>query len=546
MRLLSLLLLFYCQLSWAATFRVGSPGDSACAHFTLASAISAAAANADTTNTILLANNVSYTGVRVLLTNNKRLNIEGGYDNCLDATSDPAQPTVLNALAGDSVIEVRLTGGIGVFLTSVIIQGGGDTDAGGGIEVRSGNVTLDNVQVRNNRARYGGGIYVDGLGAAVPARVQIGVNSRPSFIYNNEAFATSSIDGLGGGVHAGNGGSIVYVSGGVLENTARIGGGINVDTGARLQFAGLQPVSPPVIRNNTATLFGGGITADNAAVSTNNATRIFIDGNIAAVGSALRAWNGATIDLRYAWIKGNRRPDGIGTAITADGAGTEIVLRGGPFHVRCEGGEYCSQLYGANDSSSAVSLSGGARMTLERIHVTGFQSFFAVMQSNGGAELVLSNSLVSGNQSSESLFRMIIGGNVRLNYSTVMNNTVSTVFAESGNVQLHGSVIHGNGPLALAGNGLNFSNGACVSIVNENVHADGVGIVFANAGFDANFIPTVSGPATDRCEADAAFNPDIENNLRPVDLPIGNVFGPQDLGAIERQAADPIFRNGFE
>jgi hypothetical protein len=554
---LNLSLLLCCQLSFAATFRVGSNADASCTHTTLPAAVAAAAANADATNTILLANNTTYTGVRVLLNNGKRLNVEGGFDNCLDATSDPAQPTVLNALAGDSMFEVRLTGGIGVFLTSVIIQGGGDTDAGGGIEVRSGNVSLDNVQVRNNRARYGGGVYVDGLGAAVPARVQIGVNTRPSFIYNNEAFATNGADGLGGGVHAGNGGTIAFVSGGITDNRARQGGGISVDTGARLQFVGVQPPSPPVIRNNSVTgaSAGGGIAAASGAdVSTNNATRIFIDGNFGLIGAAIYATGGSTIDLRYAWIKGNRRPVGstnTATAIFADTAGTEVILRGGPLHVRCENGEFCSQLQGSIEPSSAISANAGTRVELERIHVSAFQSSFSIM-SGSNSTIVLSNSLVSGNQAA-SLFGMIVGANVRLNYSTVTNNIVSAVFvntvtATTGNVQLHGSVVHGNGPLAAPGNELNFSNGGCVSIVNENANADGVGIVFANAGLDANFLPTASGAATDRCETDTAFNPDIEDNARPVDLPVGNVFGPQDLGAYERQATvvDPIFRNGFE
>jgi hypothetical protein len=539
------------SLAQAATFRVGADG--ACTHTTLAAAVTAAAGNADTINTLLLANNASYTGVRVLLNNAKRLNIEGGYDSCSDSSSDAATPTILNALAGDSMFEVRLTGGAGLFLTTLIIQGGGDTDAGGGVEVRSGNTTLDNVQVRNNRARYGGGVYVDGLGAAIPARLQLGVNARPSFIYENTATTSSSIDGRGGGVHCGNNATLSIVSAQISDNTAVNGGGISADTGCNVQFAGLQPTFPPVIRNNTASSGAGGLWVDDAQVTTSNATRIFIDGNVARFSSAIQATNNANVQLRYAWIKGNRTTTADDVAIRV--FNSQLFLRGGPLHVRCENNEFCSQVRNSAPNQAAIELNGagspGARLELERVHLSGFSAARPIIDTGSLASLVVSNSLITGNQSALGLidpFRT----DVRINYSTIVDNTAPATFrgnfSDGGTVALHASVLFDAAPLAVSDNLIAFSNGACPSVVSNNTNADSVGRVTTTSGLDANFIPTALGEAIDNCATEAAFAPDMQNNPRPVDFPIGDIAGPQDAGAFERQAdvVDPIFRNGFE
>jgi hypothetical protein len=545
MRVAALLFSVISFASQAATLRVGLEGSAGCTHSSLQSALSEAASNADSSNIIRLANNQSYTGIRVLLTNNKTLTIEGGYDNCTDTTSDPAQPTVLNALAGDSMFEVNLTGGTGLTLTTLAIQGG-NTNFGGGIELRSGDVRLDNAQIRNNTAGFGGGVFVRG-GGGLPARLYVGTNTRPSYIFNNTAIVGPGLSASGGGIYCDNGGSIFLTSGGITDNTAGTGGGIHVASGCSLQFDGAQPSFAPQVRNNSGGN-GGGIYADAATVTTAGTSRIYIDGNVADSGAAINARNRADIDLRYAWIKGNRPRSIEGYAIRLSDATTKLVLRGGPLYVRCENGEFCSQVHGASLASTrALAAATGSRIELERIHVTGFTGEIGIV---AGGLMLLSNSVVSGNTVSENLFRTI--GTIRLNYSTVVNNTAFAGFADvnsgtAGNVELHASIVFNDGLLlARAPNLLNFSNGACPSVVNENSNADGVGRVTLISGLDANLLPTALGVATDVCATEIAFSPDLQNNPRPFDGPNPNLLGPQDAGAFERQSDDFIFRNGFE
>lgn len=549
MRTISALLLCLVSASApAAQLRVGPAFAPGCTHTSLASALAEAAGNEDSANTIRLANSTSYNGIRIALNDAKALTIEGGFESCIDPTSDPASPTVLNALAGDSLVRVDLAGGPGLSLVSVVLQGG-DATSGGGIQIVSGTVALDNVQVRNNRAIVGAGVAVVG-GGALPSLLRIGVNARPSFIFDNAVVTGSS--GLGGGVYCNAGGTVSYVSGGITGNNATFGGGIYLEDGCRLQFDGQQPASPPVIRNNVATLDGGALHVLRAQVSTSDDTRVFIDGNRARSGAAILAGDGSTVALRYAWIKANT-PTGVNASvIAASGTGTSVALRGGPLHVRCENGEFCSQLHGAGSTKGAIESISNARVEIDRVHLTGFDSTFASLFARTATIRVVT-SLVSGNRNTAGLFQAFDNARIEIDYGTVVANTVPAVFinanssAPPGDVMLHASVVFNAAPLAPPTNFLRFTNGACRALVNENANADGVGTVSATSGLDAQFIPLFSsGFAVDACATEPAFALDMLGNPRPFDAPVIDVLGPMDRGAFERQSEPPLFRDGFE
>jgi predicted outer membrane repeat protein len=543
MRFLLFLLSCCAVSSQAAILRVGPTIAPGCGFGTLESAAAAAASNADSSNTIRLSNNISYSGVRLSLANGKTLAIEGGFDDCLDAASDPSLPTVLNALAGESMITVNLSGGDGLRLTSIVVQGGSATE-GGGILIRSGTVVLENVQVRNNQARFGGGVAVSG-GGVLPSRLQIGTSTRRSFIFNNTA--TPAPSAFGGGVFCTAGGVVTSVGADVSANSAATGGGYYLTGSCNLHF---ESSATALVRNNTASLNGGGIHAAGAQVTSPGNGRIFIDGNSAAKGAAIFASGGSGVDLRYAWIKGNSSPNADGSLVFASDANTALALRGGPQHLRCENGEFCSQIHAFGSDKTVLEVRSGALVEIERVHLTGFNGSLAPVFVSQ-AELRLSNSLVSGNQSASAIFQPLNSGSIRLRYSTVVGNTVPAVFENTfspgGNAQLYASVVFNpGGLLASVGNLINFSNGSCLALVNENLHADGVGRIATSSGLDANFVPTALGSAIDSCTTDALYVPDMLNNPRPYDAPITNTLGPQDVGAFERQPEPPILRDGFE
>jgi hypothetical protein len=544
----ALLLTLLALPAHGAVYRVGPAFFPGCTHSSLAAALTEAAGNPDAANVIRLANNMAHTGARIALADAKALSIEGGFDNCVDSTSNPNTPTVLDALPGDSLVRVDLTGGAGLSLVSVVIQGG-DATSGGGIQILSGTVALDNVQVRDNQAIVGGGVSVTG-GGALPSVLRIGVNARPSFIFQNMTRPGSS--GLGGGVYCNGGGTISFVSGGVTDNLAMSGGGLYVEDGCRLQFDGQQPASPPVIRNNVAALDGGAIFAALAQVTTSDNTRIFVDGNQARNGAALFADDGANVALRYAWIKANVATGVNGSVVAASGADSVIALRGGPAHVRCEGGEFCSQVHGAGTPKGAIESSAGARVEIDRVHLTGFDSTFASVFARS-ATIRIATSLISGNRNTAGLVQAFDGARVDVDYSTLVDNTVPAVFinangtAPQGQVFLHASVVFNAAPLAPATNFLQFTDGACRSLVNENLNADGVGTIGATSGLDADFVPLFDrGLAIDACPTEPQYALDLLGNPRPFDAPISNFGGPMDRGAFERQSEPPLFRDGFE
>jgi hypothetical protein len=543
-RLISLLLCtcLFALPAYAEMFRVGVPFEPGCTHSSLSSAVAAANANADTSNSIRISNSQTYTDTRIIIANAKALSMEGGFDSCIDTTSDPAQPAVLNALSGLSMFTVQLSGTGAVTLSNLIVRGG-SADTGGGISLLSGDLILDNVQIRNNEARLGAGIYVAGTSAA-PARLQIGTTARPSFIFENTALPLPGSNG--GGIYGTGASTVNVVLGDFSANSAGTGAGIYLTNGAQLNFTNPNS-STSIIRNNAATLNGGGIFADAGAQVVNANAQLLIDGNSGRAGAAIWAGGGADVDLRYPFIKGTTAAATQSSVVSASGTGTTLTLRGGPRHVVCAT-EFCSQVRGINSAMDALDVRAGAVMELERMHITGFNGSIAPIYVLGG-ELILSSSLVSGNQNSVALLQPSSSGTIRMRYSTVTGNTAPAMFTNPGvasNVELQASIVHNSGLLAAAGNTITFTNGLCRALVNENSNADGVGRTAPGSGLDANFIPTPQGSATDSCAADPVYTTDMQSNSRPVDYPLANLLGPQDLGAFELQPEPPLFRNGFE
>ncbi len=232
----------------------------------------------------------------------KNLTLEGGF-NATFAKNKGLYTTTLDALGLGRVVVI--TGGATVNLTvnllDVVLTGGKDTDAGGGLYVYRSTVAIDGGNIKNsqaakgsgiyndhgtinlgtkattpykaeditllgtNQATHGGGLYNDG-GAVTLKYLRIYTNTADlaGGVYNNGGviktqsgfIATgNSATTNGGGFYNSNGGQLSLDSSYVVNNKAVNGGGVYQPAGA---LTNTLVASNTIVANNTATGNGGG------------------------------------------------------------------------------------------------------------------------------------------------------------------------------------------------------------------------------------------------------------------------------------------------
>jgi hypothetical protein len=547
------LLVFLVNIAHAAVFSVGS--DAACTHNNLAAAIAAAEGTTDVSSTILLASNGSNVNVTQSLDANKILLLRGGYSNCSAAVSyNPALRVTVSAAGGTgSVFTVDLPGTAAtanVTFDTLVIRDGNNF-LGGGINIRAGSVRLLNSEVRGNTGSLGAGINVSlGSNKTNPGALRI----------ENSTIVSNTGASLGGGIYCDNV-AIKIRNSSIIENTANTGGGVYQTNLCSIEMVGGS--DPLFLRNNQAMDEGGGAYLDNGAQLLNAQDgRMFIDGNRAAFGAALYvdgfgpSPQQTLVSLRNAWIRGNTS---AGSAISLQG-NARFALFGDPSFVRCEGNDYCTRI--SNNSGGALSLSGpGASVLLDKVAVQNNASTVATR----GAVLALSgdigavqfnNTLITGNQGPLLVSMDIPASSPApiISESTLVGNTITTAafgrfgVGTGGRVNLSHSIVFHGVPVSASGGAavaVAVPPGTCLPLVNENASVGGnsFGRVASSAGLDANFVPAATGVAADAC-SNTGQPTDVNQKPRSVDLPVGNLLGAQDQGAIERQSE--LFRDGFE
>ncbi len=543
-----LLIIFLANTGHAAIFRVGSDG--ACTHNTLPAAIAAAEASADLSSQILLASNGVYTNIHQTFDANKVLTLRGGYSSCSASFNSTMRVVVSGAGSAGSVFTVELPGfasSANISFDTLIIRDGNDF-LGGGINIRGGSVRLINSEVRNNTGTLGAGMTVAlGGNKGNPGTVQI----------DNSQIVANTGATSGGGIYCDDA-SIRVVRADIIENTANIGGGVYLANLCTMEMIGTGPL---YLRNNVASSEGGGAFISGGAqfLNTQNA-RIFIDGNQAQFGGGLNidglgmVPQQTLVSLRYAWIRNNPSTE-AGVLIQGN---ARLELRGGPNFVRCESGDYCTRI--SNHSGGAIYLTGtDASLLLDGVAV---QNNSSVVANRGAAlaaignvgSIEMTNSLISGNQGPTlvTLELAPTAPSVQINASSLVGNPVAgSAFSKNtvdafANVNLSHSIVHNTAPVNAAGvAAVTVNPGACLPLVNENISIGGSGIGRAQVsnGLDTNFVPTSNGVAVDACpNTSAPF--DLNQRARSMNLPIINLLGPQDQGAIERQF--DLFADGFE
>ena len=157
-------------LAAAATYSVGNDPAS-CDFAEVQLAVNAAETNPGG-DTIRVAAG-SYTAQAIVI-DSQTLTIEGGYASCTAAS--PTATSTLDGAGGsaDSVLAVTGLNNI-VHLRRLQIIGGDETDDanGGGLQLAGGQVTLSDVEIANNRAGYGGGIYASDVSLILGSNVRV-------------------------------------------------------------------------------------------------------------------------------------------------------------------------------------------------------------------------------------------------------------------------------------------------------------------------------------------------------------------------------------
>jgi hypothetical protein len=577
----------------AAVFTVGSPvGPGQCSHATVQAAIDAAAESPGL-DIIRLTRGV-YAAQRLVVNDSGDLAIEGGFLDCttlvrvdhstLDGQgANPPGPVIRHTGTGHlALADLHVRNGMA-------FGPGSTTTFGGGLSSTStGSLTVYRSQLVGNRARSGGGMYVQAPFA--PAGTAIAGLPDKLVTLVGVGFANNQAEWSGGGLYAarviltitgdevsyfaGNradgatvdrGGGAIYVldssvsmdprppaASGFMEGnwTEGNGGAIFFETlnpGSRsLQVSRRPGGSPPVISANTAGIFGGAIFMRATASGGTNTpwgrlTDAVVTGNRAAYGGAF-----------YLYANGVGNQNRVELNLRAGNPGCAQALR-------CNRVEANVGELGAVIETEEAGSQGNAEFTIDRGHLLGNIALSGSGLVWGHGDVRIDNSVVAGNDAGNSpLIEIGAGTDVEIENSTIAANirTTPSVFrlmAETAHLNLHNSILFQPGSPAahgvsgsvidvynlLADDTQDFSNEAL-----RNIQYTG-NPLFVNPG-QGDFRPQAGSPAVNRWAPGMTVVPtvDLLGATRPAAPP--GAPTPYDFGAYEYGAVvDRIFLDGF-
>ncbi len=569
----------------ATTFTVGTGPN--CTHSTVASAVASSEGSAGP-DTVRVTRSAAYTQQAISFSVTQEVTITGGFSDCNTNVED-ANYTTLSGSGGAAATVMTISGSTGsiVHLRKLTITGGDiaspSSILGGGIYYTGdGLLDIADSSISNNTGAYGGGINVNGTSPA--AGLDIGPDTTISgntAIYNGGGLFSNNIEtvirgdnilitdnhalgvtsngnttgGSGGGIYvracALN--SIVYLGspgrfgfGVVYNNTARLGGGVSVVGGsctdfktAELRMFSTSATNLTKIQSNSASAAGGGIYLEpNPAVffgqtyADASVWNAEIDDNIAPNGSAVFYGAGypdvvfnPTPQIGYK----HPRPDGA-----AD----------------CAYGVSCGQIRGNISSSTGQVIYGeDGRFAASRIKISG----------NSGSELirlpraVIYDSLISDNTST---LRLIETNQLTLNGTTIAGNTIGTGGPQvlgvntGGHASIDTAIIWQPGKLALHNDG---DTPQVLDVLSNNIStligSGSARLIQAEPRFvdpaHGDYSLTAASEAVDFAPAVDGDDRDMFGHRRDLDFALFyNEYGPRDLGALEREAEQPLVLNG--
>ena len=444
-------------------------------------------------------------------------------------------------------LQIRVTGkDVGVTAAMVDVDGDSritsNTAAGKGGGVYCENfeplsnvgssLSMDSTLVAFNSAANGGGIAID---ACYGVRLKTG---GPIELVNGSFFRTGGIigneaDTRGGGILVENG-ALVFVSGGasdhpdhaamILANSAEVGGGVAVRSGANIQLENV------FVENNSAAVAGGGIRIEDAF--------LYMSRDQAPGACEPTIGNGTSVLVRPLCSRLlNNESGGRGGAISAKGATQADFAR-----TRIQGNS-------AGDEGSAVAAGNSS------------------LDSGAGPDVYLENVLLTGN-SGIGVIRVGNNATVSALHTTFADNgptpvaRLSAVTDRTAQFSVFSSILGHPSPLVQSfGDGTTSAQARCV-ISQVSIGQSGFDTAeyyseidpgFRNAG-NQDFHLSLDSPAIDYCDGQNAPNTDgLDGNARgqlwtgPAPIaPPDSPGGFYDLGAYEAIFNDLLFEDRFE
>ncbi|MEO5626721.1 MAG: hypothetical protein ABIQ70_11995 [Dokdonella sp.] len=495
--------------------------------------------------------------------------IVGGYAADCSGPQSGLVTTIDATNRSASVLTIH--GKIAVSLDTLSITGANTAGNGGGIDFDgAGTLDVTNVDLRNNHAGRGGGLYANGSGSGLKIHlhhdVDIFGNSADhsaggirvqgsarlfmlegSHVSNNSVSLNDS-DGAGGGLQVVGPARADIGSSEISFNSAKYGGGISVNgvdgDAAIVRFFMNRAGEPTRIESNRATHTGGGLYV-NSEPGIACGYGYSIGGNVAENGAAI--YLDTSSDLFGSTFGGYAR---LSASILADtvNCGPEAATALGAL--ACPVGGVCNTMDGnrAEDgggapvSGSTVVVQSAGAFTAENVELRGNHGQHVVLGfETDGFQTTFANSLMADNVTSGDLIRMEENGGLQLKSCTIANNVIggSNVFSLTGDLTLTESLVWQSNRTTLAqegGHQRNVRNVLASEIVSLGGGPDIESIY-------PQFVDPTHGdyhitPASHALDyAVAASGTDLEGHPRSVDLPTPNRpgGGPLDLGAYERQ-----------
>jgi predicted outer membrane repeat protein len=585
-------------------YKVG--GDAACTHSTIQAAIDAAAASAGE-DYVWMASNQSYSGQHVSI-HDQTVDVVGGFANC-SATQAGTALTTVSGLGNGKRAVFSIGGTSQVFMGNLWIRDadrrgntaiGGD-GAGGGIDFDgSGSLKLAQMTVSLNEADYGAGINFRGSGGNAELRIahdtlilsntaavsgggiRVEGSARLFVLEPQTLIAFNSVDGTdgkGGGIEQlaparVDIGSPGYNGGAVVQfNDADYGGGIavntNNDSNVYARLFSTDPHNPVQIANNAARKTGGGIWVSPCSSVTSCYSWAYlcaqdfrINNNIAQEGAAIYA--------------------DVDTDASGFSARSYVLLnRNSEFNLRCRdpepvenlgavacaAGVPCNELaYNVTENASGDPTNGAVILMQTDGHLNAIRFR---MHHNVAAHLIrsvdddegnttdLSRCLFTDNQLTASaiLHTPDSGGSVVVDECTFARNSIASGAAVEVNhvdTTITRSIFDEPGVPVLSSP--NWDHVAAIDVMAQDLST----LPFSTRDIQAtpSFVDPDHGdyhlrpnsPGIDFTDSDHLV--DLDSNPRKVNQAAENVFGIQDLGALETQlschVSDSIFCDGFD
>ncbi|MBL0162721.1 MAG: hypothetical protein IPP82_03450 [Xanthomonadales bacterium] len=565
--------------------------------------IQSAINNSACPTTIYVSNERAWTAQHLDI-NNKNLSIVGRTGSCGPVTCDggcavPTAPVVVVDGAGhtgDSVMYIHGTSNVTLKYLDIKngtnINGAANT-YGGGIHFDGrGSLALDTTWVRNNVARFGGGINMSGTGGFAGLALLAGTRIENNTAANDGGgiritdntfmsvlsdhtliWLNQAPNGYGGGIQVKGPAHADIASPGesglgvIYSNSAQFGGGIAIlsgtsfgDDNAEVQLYTVDPNRPVRLHGNSASASGGAVYLkpyvgfEGYKFASLCAFDFRIDDNAAAEGSAVYGDNNTS-----------SVGDHIGSTVLLNPSSN--LCAGLPeFAERCAPGVICNTVSGNAASNPDGSPTLGATAYLKAYGT--LEGERLIMRGNNGGYLIhlldpyviehsLDNCLLANNSVTRQLVRTD-AGQMDVNNCTIVDNTILSTNSiySGGALTLANTIIDqpGNNALGYGGN----PNDLIVSyVLSSDVSTlpaiEGVALgrptyVDAAAG---NYRLALNSLGIDFAPPIVGDDRDLDNLPHDQDLPeVGNLYGVRDLGAYERQRScgtnDTIFCNGFE